>query len=50
VARACGAQGIAVDDDAAFEPALRRALAADGPSVIHVALDRAWVSPDQPPE
>ncbi|HET9458198.1 MAG TPA: thiamine pyrophosphate-dependent enzyme [Candidatus Limnocylindrales bacterium] len=50
VARACGAQGIAVDDDAAFEPALRRALAADRPTVLHVTLDRAWVSPDQSPE
>ncbi|HEU4920678.1 MAG TPA: thiamine pyrophosphate-dependent enzyme [Candidatus Limnocylindrales bacterium] len=49
VARACGAQGIAVEDDAAFEPALRRALAADRPTVLHLALDRAWVSPDEPP-
>jgi acetolactate synthase-1/2/3 large subunit len=50
VARACGAHGIAVDGDAAFEPALRRALAADRPTVIHLALDRRWVTPDQTPE
>jgi acetolactate synthase-1/2/3 large subunit len=49
IARACGAQGIAVENDAAFEPALRRALAAERPTVIHVTLDRHWVSPDQTP-
>jgi thiamine pyrophosphate-dependent acetolactate synthase large subunit-like protein len=45
---ACGAIGVRVDDDAAFEPALRAALAADRPTVIHLALDRRWVSVDQP--
>ena len=49
VARACGARGIRVETDAALEPALRQALANDRPTVIQVALDRGWVSPDQPP-
>ncbi|HEY0444739.1 MAG TPA: thiamine pyrophosphate-dependent enzyme, partial [Candidatus Limnocylindrales bacterium] len=48
VARACGARGVRVDADTAFEPALRQALAADRPTVIHLALDRRWVSVDQP--
>jgi acetolactate synthase-1/2/3 large subunit len=48
VARACGARGIKVDTDAGLEPALRQALAADRPTVLHLALDRSWVSPDQP--
>ena len=48
IARACGARGVRVDKDADFEPALRQALAIDRPTVIHLALDRAWVSPDQP--
>jgi acetolactate synthase-1/2/3 large subunit len=48
IARACGARGVRVDRDADFEPSLRQALAVDRPTVIHLALDRAWVSPDQP--
>ena len=32
----------------AFEPALRTALAASGPTVIQLVLDRRWVSVDQP--
>ena len=48
IARAFGARGVHVDGDAGFEPALRQALATDRPTVIHLALDRAWVSPDQP--
>jgi acetolactate synthase-1/2/3 large subunit len=47
-ARACGARGVRVDSDAAFEPALRTALAASGTTVIQLALDRRWVSVDQP--
>ena len=43
-ARACGARGVRVDTDAAFEPALRTALAASGPTVIQLVLDRRWVS------
>ncbi len=48
IARAVGARGARVDHDDAFEPALRAALAADRPTVIQVALDRRWVSVDQP--
>ena len=48
IARACGARGIRVETDAAFEQALRQALANDRPTVIQAALDRGWVSPDRP--
>ena len=48
IARACGARGIRVETDAAFEQAIRQALANDRPTVIQVALDRGWVSPDRP--
>ena len=48
IARACGARGIRVDADDAFEPALRQALAADRPTVLHLPLDRRWVSVDEP--
>ena len=37
VAAGLGARGVRVDDDAEFEPALAEALAADGPTVIHLA-------------
>ena len=47
-ARACGARGVRIDTDAAFEGALRTALAASGPTVIQLVLDRAWVSVDKP--
>jgi acetolactate synthase-1/2/3 large subunit len=50
VARACGARGVRVERDADFETALRTALAADRSTVIQVALDRRWVSVDQPPD
>jgi acetolactate synthase-1/2/3 large subunit len=49
IARACGARGIRVETNAAFEQAVRQALANDRPTVIQVALDRGWVSPDSPP-
>ena len=49
VARACGAKGARVERDEEFEPALRAALVADRATVIQVALDRAWLSIDQPP-
>ena len=49
IARACGARGVRVERDADFEPALRAALVADRATVIHVALDRAWLSIDQTP-
>jgi acetolactate synthase-1/2/3 large subunit len=48
VARACGARGVRVESDDAFEPALRQALAGDRPTVIQLALDRAWLSVDHP--
>jgi acetolactate synthase-1/2/3 large subunit len=49
IARACGARGIRVETNAAFEQAVRQALANDKPTVIQVALDRGWVAPDSPP-
>jgi acetolactate synthase-1/2/3 large subunit len=49
LAEAFGARGLRVDDDAAFEPVLRDALEADGPTVIHLPLDRRWVSVDRRP-
>ena len=48
VARGLGARGVHVERDADFEPALRQALAEDRSTVIHLALDRAWVSVDHP--
>jgi len=48
IARACGARGIRIESDSAFEPALRQALAADRPTVLHLPLDRRWLSVDQP--
>jgi len=47
VARACGAQGERVTRDAEFEPALRDALAAGRPAVIHLEMDPRWISPDK---
>jgi len=46
VARACGAQGGRIARDAEFEPALRDALAAKVPAVLHLEVDPRWVSPD----
>jgi acetolactate synthase-1/2/3 large subunit len=48
VARAAGARGVRVDADADFEGALRNALATDRPTVIQLALDRRWLSVDDP--
>ena len=50
VARAHGALGFSVTDDAGFEPALREAITSRQASVIHVAVDRAWRSVDDLPE
>ena len=47
-ARACGARGVRVETDAAFEPALRTALAASGPTVIQLVMDRQWANVDRP--
>jgi acetolactate synthase I/II/III large subunit len=48
VARATGARGIRVETDAAYEQALRQAMANDRPTVIQVQLARGWVHPDEP--
>ena len=48
-ARALGARGVHVADDQAFEPALRQALVADRPTLLHLALDRRWEGVDSPP-
>ena len=48
IARAVGARGARVEQDDAFEPALRAALAAEVPTVIQLTLDRRWVSVDRP--
>lgn len=48
VAAGLGARGVRVDDDSRFEATLEEALAHDGPTVIHLQLDRAWVSVDRP--
>ncbi len=42
VARGMGALGVHVNDDAAFEPALREALGADRTTVMHLRMDRRW--------
>jgi acetolactate synthase-1/2/3 large subunit len=49
LAEALGARGVRVDTTEAFEPALRAALDATVPTVIHLPLDRSWVSVDQTP-
>lgn len=49
IARACGALGFTVTDDAAVEPAIAEALAARRPAVIHLAVDPRWVSVDDRP-
>jgi acetolactate synthase-1/2/3 large subunit len=48
IAEACGALGISVNSDAEFEPALRRALEAGRPSLLHLAMDPSWTTPDGP--
>jgi acetolactate synthase-1/2/3 large subunit len=48
-ARALGARGVRVEDDAAFEPALRQALVGDRPTVIHLVVDRRWEGVDSTP-
>jgi acetolactate synthase-1/2/3 large subunit len=48
VARGLGARGVRVDRDAEVEPALRQALVEERSTVIQLALDRAWVSVDEP--
>jgi acetolactate synthase-1/2/3 large subunit len=49
VARACGAFGATVSSDAEFEPALREALEAGKPALLHLIVDRRWTTPDAIP-
>jgi acetolactate synthase-1/2/3 large subunit len=49
VARGLGARGVRVERDAEFEPALRQAIAEERSTVIHLAVDRRWVSVDHGP-
>jgi hypothetical protein len=48
-AEAFGAHGVRIEATEAFEPVLREALTADRPTVLHLVLDRSWVSVDEPP-
>jgi acetolactate synthase I/II/III large subunit len=50
IARASGARGVRVDRDEEFEPALRQALVEERSTVIHLGLDRRWVSVDRGPD
>ncbi|HEU4671652.1 MAG TPA: thiamine pyrophosphate-dependent enzyme [Candidatus Limnocylindrales bacterium] len=49
VAEGLGAHAERVESAEAFEPALRRALAGSVPVVLHLPLDRRWVSVDETP-
>ena len=48
-ARALGARAASVPDDGAFEPALRQALVADRPTVLHLTVDPRWENVDSRP-
>ena len=48
IGRALGARGVHVERDADLEPALRQALVEERSTVVHLTLDRAWMSVDQP--
>jgi hypothetical protein len=47
VAEGYGAIGVRVETDEDFEPALRAALASRRPTVLHLVVDRRWVSVDR---
>lgn len=49
VARAHGALGFTVNSESEFQPALREAITSRQASVIHVTVDRDWLSADDPP-
>ncbi len=49
VAEGLGAKAVRVDRTDAFEPALRSGLAGSVPTVLHLPLDRRWVSVDETP-
>jgi acetolactate synthase-1/2/3 large subunit len=48
IGRAMGARGVRVERDAEVEAAIRQALVEERPTVIQLALDRRWVSVDDP--
>jgi thiamine pyrophosphate-dependent acetolactate synthase large subunit-like protein len=48
-ARALGARGVRVEEDAGVEPALRQALVSDRPTVVHLVVDRRWEGVDSRP-
>lgn len=50
VARAHGALGFSVTENAGFTPALREAIISRQASVIHLRVDRAWRSVDDTPD
>jgi thiamine pyrophosphate-dependent acetolactate synthase large subunit-like protein len=47
IAEGFGAAGVRVESDEAFEPAFRAALASRRPTVLHLVVDRRWVSVDR---
>ncbi|MEO6207071.1 MAG: thiamine pyrophosphate-dependent enzyme, partial [Candidatus Limnocylindrales bacterium] len=47
IGKALGARGVRVERDAELEPALRQALAEERSTVIHLVVDRRWVSVDE---
>jgi acetolactate synthase-1/2/3 large subunit len=46
IGNACGALGLTVESDEEFEPALRQALEAGRPALLHLRLDPRWTTPD----
>jgi acetolactate synthase I/II/III large subunit len=48
-ARALGARGVRVDDDQGLEAAIRQALVAERPTLVHLVMDRAWEGVDSRP-
>jgi acetolactate synthase-1/2/3 large subunit len=50
VAQGFGAAGVRIEADEAFEPALRAALASRQTTILHLMVDRGWVSVDRPAE
>jgi acetolactate synthase-1/2/3 large subunit len=49
IAEACGAMGITVRSDDEVEPALRKAMEAGRPAVLHLIMDPRWSIPDLGP-
>ena len=49
IARACGARGARVETRRRLRAGAPGGAGGDRPTVIQVALDRRWVSVDQPP-